>query len=270
VRATAVRVPRGPACFLAGRCFLGGVWVCPSGNARYPHTVSFSLRKPEGHRAAVRSCSVRGHRNFFPSQNPPPKIFKKMRPPALGSSSSRNTRISPPPPYCGPVCLVVPTPPATGPPGHRATGPPGHRAAVVSWSSSAPICRRPEGTAHRPPASRGQSIGFQGVPPAARIIAKIPALIASGRAGQASMMPCRSGPMCAVFVSTAPAFAPASAEMPVFPVFSGVCSRTENPSPPAIVRSVAASSPLHDFAPRLDRLVELRQARQAAAKIVPL
>jgi hypothetical protein len=36
----------------------------------------------------------------------------------------------------------------------------------------------------------------------------MPALIASGRAGQASMMPCRSGPMCAVFVSTAPRICP--------------------------------------------------------------
>jgi hypothetical protein len=39
----------------------------------------------------------------------------------MGSSSARNTRISPPPPCCGPVCLVVPSPaghrpPATGPP----------------------------------------------------------------------------------------------------------------------------------------------------------
>lgn len=44
--------------------------------------------------------------------------------------------------------------------------------------------------------------------------------------------------------------------------------RWENPSPPAIVRSVAASSQLLDFGPRLDRLVELRQARQAGPKIV--
>jgi hypothetical protein len=58
-------------------------------------------------------------------------------------------------------------------------------------------------------------------PPAARTIATMPARIASGRAGQAWIRACRSGEKRADFVSTAPASAPASAEMPVFPWDSG-------------------------------------------------
>ena len=46
-------------------------------------------------------------------------------------------------------------------------------------------------------------------PPAVRTIAKMPRRIASGRSCHRSSTACRSGSKCMVFVSTAPAFAPA-------------------------------------------------------------
>ena len=65
--------------------------------------------------------------------------------------------------------------------------------------------------------------------PAARTIATMPARIASGRSGQRSMIACKSASELQVFVSTAPAAAPAALETSVFPGDFAVCWWTENP-----------------------------------------
>ncbi len=62
-----------------------------------------------------------------------------------------------------------------------------------------------------------QQGGARQEPPAVLTIARIPARIASGSPGQASITACSSGPMCEVFVSTAPASAPVGSEIPAFP-----------------------------------------------------
>ncbi len=104
---------------------------------------------------------------------------------------------------------------------------------------------------------------------AALTIARMPALIASGRAGHASMMARRSGSGLPVFVSIAPAFAPAQAEIVVFPEDFAVCSvkvaqlvehRTENPS-------VGGSTPPLTTAGRLSPCVSIDVTRRQAASL---
>ena len=68
------------------------------------------------------------------------------------------------------------------------------------------------------------------LPPVARIIARMPALSASGSVGHASMIVPNSGSSDRLSASSAPDSAPLSAATPVFPEEYGGCS---NPSPSA-------------------------------------